>query len=590
MKRRQFLSMLAGGLATPFVLTLNQASAATLAGQPFSSAASQLDNGNLKTDSARVFDLSIASADPTPGGVILWTHIAPSAYQAGEPLWFQVAEDERFSRLVLEGQVKPGDIGPQRDYTVKVDLDGQLAAGKRYCYRFIYANTVSRVGRCRTSPAASAVVGRLKFALLTCQDYTNGYYNTLNYVANDDTLDFVLHLGDFIYETAGDPRFQSLPFADRTIMLPSGGIVAMDLDDYRVLYQTYRRDPNLQRAMERHTWILVPDDHETCNDAYWDYARDTLGAPDHPYTTDPVYGNDVQLLKRLKLDSQRAWLEYVPARVQVNEAATHPHDFLKIYRRFSFGNIVDLFMTESRSYRSAHACGEKDVFGRYLPLGCTNMGNQGQTMLGHAQRDWLIDGFSSSRARWKLMGNQTYMGRLALTFAGKQIAPVNVDAWDGFTHERDLIAGALQQNSVENFVVATGDLHSYISGYIKRDYGDLAPWHTGNYLGVEFMTPSITSSALVEMLVQKAPNDATRDGILQGLSEAAVIANNPHIKLFNSKDHGYSTLEFTHDYCEWIAYVVDKNVANPATARTCLARQRKYVGWPWLSIRSTGGY
>ena len=88
--------------------------------------------------------------------------------------------------------------------------------------------------------------------------------------------------------------------ADRTMILPSGGTVSMGLADYRFIYRTYRSDPNLQAAMERHTWIMVPDDHETSNDCYWDYARDTLGAPDHPYTTDAQYGNSPALLRQLR--------------------------------------------------------------------------------------------------------------------------------------------------------------------------------------------------------------------------------------------------------------------------------------------------
>ena len=310
----------------------------------------------------------------------------PGAVRAGEALYVQVASDTAFNNLVLEARVGPEDITPQRDYTIKIDLDGKLLAGSVYYYRFIYDSTVSRTGRCRTAPATGASLSSLKFGLLTCQDYTNGYYGALAHVARDDTLDFVLHLGDFIYETAGDPRFQSLPFADRTMILPSGGTVSMGLADYRFIYRTYRSDPNLQAAMERHTWIMVPDDHETSNDCYWDYARDTLGAPDHPYTKDAQYGNSPALLRQLKLESQRAWVEYVPARVVVNESATHPHDYLRVYRNQSFGSFLDLYLIENRTYRSAHPCGEGDVLQRYVPLGCTNLNNPNQTLLGKTQR------------------------------------------------------------------------------------------------------------------------------------------------------------------------------------------------------------
>ena len=122
------------------------------------------------------------------------------------------------------------------------------------------------------------------------------------------------------------------------------------------------------------------------------------------------------LLRRLKLDSQRAWSEYVPARVSFDPNATHPFVALKVFRRFNFGGFLELFMIENRTYRSAHACGEGDFGQRYFPLGCTAYNSAEQTLLGKAQLNWLVDGLTSSRATWKLMGNQTFFGRLALTF------------------------------------------------------------------------------------------------------------------------------------------------------------------------------
>ncbi len=584
MDRRSFLTNLGAGLGASFALTFHAQAVQWLA-----PGSAPIDSGALRTDSARVFDFSVASADPTPSGVLLWTHIAEAAVRAGEALYVQVANDAAFASVVLEARVGPEDISAERDYTVKVDLDGKLGAGRVYYYRFVYDGTVSRTGRCRTAPATGASLSRLKLGVLTCQDYTNGYYGALAHVARDDSLDFVLHLGDFIYETAGDPRFQSLPFADRTMVLPSGGLVAMDLADYRFIYRTYRSDPNLQAAMERHTWILIPDDHETANDCYWDYARDTLGAPDHPYTTDEQYGNSPALLRQLKLDAQRAWVEYVPARVAVNESATHPHDYLRQYRRFAFGSFLDLFMIENRTYRSAHACGEGDVLQRYAPLGCTKYNDVDRTMLGDAQLDWLIGGLTSSKATWKLMGNQTYMGRLSLTFLGQQLVPFNVDAWDGFAAERRAIADALREAKVKNFVVVTGDLHTYMASNTKRDYGNLNPLDWGNYIGVEFMTPSITSSNLGESIGANLTAEQ-RVLLLQGLSEATVKLNNPHIQMFDSVRHGYSTIEFTNSHTEWVAYSVNKDVNDANTARTCIARYRKTMALPWLIPMGTSGF
>lgn len=551
-----------------------------------------LDTRGLRTDAARVFDLSVASGDPSATGVILWTHLSPDAVRPGEPLFVQVALDAGFQTLLLQARIEPHEITPERDHTIKIDLDGHLPetlSGGPYHYRFIYDGTVSRTGRCRTLPQASNALRRLKFGLLTCQDYTNGYYAALRHLAQDDSIDYVLHLGDFIYETAGDPRFQSLPFADRTMVLPSGGTVAFDVADYRFIYRRYRSDPNLQAAMERHTFICVPDDHETANDSYWDAARDTLGAPDHPYTTDPQYGNSPALLRQLKLDSQRAWSEYVPARVRFNAQATHPHDALSVYRRFQFGGFLDLFMIDNRTYRSAHACGEGDVFQRYVPLGCTRYNGPMQTMLGARQRDWLIEGLTQSRASWKLLGNQTFFGRLAVTFLGAQIAPLNIDAWDGFTAERRALTAALREAKVKDFVVVTGDLHTYMSSHIKHDYANLNPLDLGNYVGAEFMTPSVTSSNLGEMLAAKL-DPTQRQILMQGLAAPAVRVNNPHVQFFDSDRQGYSTLELTDSHAEWVAYAVNKNNPDPATARRCIARQRKSRYLPWIVSHSTQGY
>ena len=586
MDRRRFLSAL--GLASGGLLVTWQAQAVSW----LNIGQAPLDTRNLRTDSARVFDLSVSSADPSETGVILWTHIAPAAVRPTESLYLQVALDANFQTLLLQAQVGPQEINAERDFTVKIDLDGQLpttASGGPYHYRFIYDGTVSRTGRCRTLPAANAARKRLKLGLLTCQDYTNGYYGALAHVSRDDTLDYVLHLGDFIYETAGDPRFQSLPYADRTLVLPSGGLVALDLADYRFLYRSYRSDPHLQAVMEKHTFICVPDDHETANDTYWDYARDTLGAPDHPYTTDPKYGNSPALLKRLKLDSQRAWSEYVPARVTLNAQATHPFEALQVYRSFNFGGFLELFMIENRTYRSPHPCGEGDIFQRYAPLGCTAYNSPQQTLLGATQHNWLVEGLTKSRATWKLMGNQTFFGRLAVTLAGTQLAPINVDAWDGFQAERRALSGALREAKVRNFLVATGDLHTHIASNLKHDYGNLNPLDTDNFIGAEFMTPSVTSSTLAEGIASKA--DANTKVLLgRALAEPAVRLNNPHIQFFDSSRQGYSTLEMTDGYAEWISYAVDKGVNDPAASRKCLSRMRKYSTLPWLIAQSTIGY
>lgn len=585
MQRRRFLGLIAASLATPYALTFHrEADAASGLAYSPNIAPAELTG----PDPALVFQQSIASGDPSPSGVVLWTRINPAL--AGEDLFFQVARDAEFRIPVLEGRVGRDAISAARDYTVKLDLDGQLAANTRYFYRFIYAGAASRTGRCRTAPPAGARTDSLRLALITCQDYTNGYYGVFEHIAADDSLDFVVHLGDFIYESAGDPRFQSLPFADREIVLPSDGVYAMDLADYRHIYRSYRSDLRMQRALEQHTWIITRDDHETANDCYWDYARHTLGAPDHPYTTEQ--GNDPAKLNRLMLDSQQAWLEYVPARVQVDASSADPHRFLRIYREFAFGDLLSLYMLDTRTYRTPHACGEATFGGRYLPT-CGAVNSAQSSMLGSDQREWLINRSAQSRSVWNVLGNQTFMGRLGVPVPGGHI-PFNGDAWDGYAFERRQLMEALRSNRVENLVTLTGDLHTYMASQLKVDYGNLNPFASSNYMGVEFMTPSVTSSNLINTLgikraaAVKAKNAAeakSLGGVIDFFASSAVYVLNPHIKYFDSSAYGYSTLEFRRSYCEWTAYEVDKNKADGTAGRKVKKKLRNYAGsstlWPW---------
>ena len=526
---------------------------------------------HLDIDAGAVFDMSVASGDPTPTGVILWTHLRPEAFEPTRPLRFQVASDPAFSELVLEGLVAAPASGPESDYTVKVDLDGKLAPGRLYHYRFVYGTVASRTGRCRTLPASG--VSNVKFGVVSCQDFTNGYYGAFHHLADDDSIHFLVHLGDFIYESVDDVRFQGQPFADRQLSLPGGGKVALGLRDFRFLYRAYRSDPSLQRALERHTAIMVPDDHETANDCYWDYAADTLGAPDHPWSADGPR------LRMLKLESQRAWVEYLPTRVTFDPRATHPHQASQVYRELAFGDLLRLCLLDTRTYRTPHPCGEGDFFQRYLPVGCTAYRAPSQSILGSRQRQWLVDRLSARGAIWNVLGNQTFFGPLSAVIGGA--LPINVDAWDGYAAERSWLTSELRRREVRNLVVLTGDLHSSIASYVKVDYANINPFDLPNTLGVEFMTPSVTSAALTEMLARGMAGSGSV--VSEGLSAAAVRLNNPHIRHFSSSHYGYSTVSFTRGTCEWTAYAVDKSAADASrtTARP-FVRFRKKTSWPFL--------
>lgn len=569
--RRQFVQLTGGAAA----LAAGRAEAA--AGNSFHSA-------------AQVFPCSVASGDPSHHGVVLWTRVGPQVWRSGTPLRYEVALDPNFTRPVTSGEAPGHASAPDRDHTYHVRLQGPLAPGSVYYYRFTYGRVRSRTGRCRTLPAGAP--DRLKFTVVTCNDFTNGYYGAFARIALDATVDFVVHLGDFIYETTGGTVFQDLPFPDRGIQLPGGQGVALGLADYRALYKTYRSDPLLQLAMEFHTWIVIWDDHETADDCYWDYARDTLGAPDHPYRTDPRYRGDVARLRRLKLEAQRAWSEYVPAAPVFDRTAGHPHAALTIFRSFRFGDLLDLFMTDERTYRSPHACGEEVIGERYATTGCPQRASPDQTMLGPSQRDWLVQGMAGSPCVWKGWGNSVFLGALTVGNrepggAGKLV--VTMDGWDGYLFERRLILESLRDAGVANLVVLTGDLHSYLASYLKVDFSGRSNDDPTNVVGVEFMTPAITSSNIAEMAgAGLSPRPALRGIPPEYFLEGAIRTTNPHILFFNSQDWGYSTVEFTRERCEYVAFKVDKTIHSPFAPAKIVRRIQVPSGSPLILDLGSG--
>ncbi|WP_437735100.1 alkaline phosphatase D family protein [Sorangium sp. So ce1335] len=307
------------------------------------------------TDGAEFFPQSIASGDPRPDSVILWARV-----QDGEEdldLEVEVATDAEFTQRVAldDGQAKVKALA-KHDHCVKVKVRG-LAAGTVYYYRFIYVkgaeSYVSRVGRTRTAPAPDADVP-VRFAYVSCQDYVGRHYNAYLALAEEE-LDFFVHLGDYIYETTGDPTFQNtsgrgveLTDEEGAIALADGAFhAARSLSNYRELYRTYRSDANLQKVHESFPMIATWDDHEFSNDSYGATATYSDGRLDE---------TDVDRRKA----ANQAWFEYQPVDYgdhgegfEYDPRAEFPGD-IRVYRDFVFGRHVHLVMTDLRSYRPDH--------------------------------------------------------------------------------------------------------------------------------------------------------------------------------------------------------------------------------------------
>ncbi len=575
MQRREFLQKLGIGLTTPWVVQAcgpaSQGGGSSSGGSTGTPDAGDPDEAFFEVtpgaDPTAVFSLGVASGDPTPSGFILWTRVKPEAVMAGVKLAFEVATDGLFATVVTRGLVASGDLTADHDFCIKVDTDTRLQPGTRYFYRFIYNGTASRTGRARTLPAADAAVESVKLAVVTCQDYTNGYYGAFHLIAQQE-LDFVVHLGDFIYESAGDPALGPLLYEDRAVVLPSGGEVAMDLADYRAIYRTYRSDARLQRAMEAHTFIQTWDDHECANVCYWDAENNRLGAPDHPYAEQP------ELLNGLKLQSQQAWWEYVPARVTFVADTQDPHAALSIYRSFRFGTLAHLCMTDERTYRSAPPCGTGGLGERYVAA-CEASNDPGQSMLGQTQRQWLVQEFSSSNALWKVWGNEVLLspftvpkfgaGGLERDAAGNFIrVALSMDGWDGYAAERRAILGDLKSAGVENVLAITGDLHTTIIAKAKIDPN--GPDSASNIGALEFMTPAVTSANIKQIVRDQS------GFTLNALALGVVRMMNPHFHFLDGDKWGFSTLELTRESATFRVYDVDKDTdEDPDTLRTLTA-------------------
>lgn len=501
----------------------------------------------------RVFPQSVASGDPRPDGIVLWTRLAPR--RGGKTkVAYEVArvEDESFEAPVLRG-VAETDAG--RDYTVKVQLERpELEPFRGYRYRFVHRGASSRTGRFMTLPAPDAEVSRLRFGYISCQDYTNGYYNALGYLAEED-VDYIVHLGDYIYETVDASTFQGGGPEERRITLPDSGDpeVADTLEDYRFLYKKYRTDRNLQKVHENFAFITIWDDHEFTNDNYGISASDGPG--------------DLRQPER-RSAANRAWAEYTPAGISYEPAAGDPLEEIRIYRSFAFGDLMELVMTDERLYRDAHPCGEETA-DKYLTPGCEEIEAPDRTMLGAEQKEYFLEKITGSPRMWKLWGNETMIMQLKLanTYLGggaDSVLPeveqspqtdgvyVSLDQWDGYGAEQREIPRRVREAGTENFVVITGDIHSFVAGYVKEDYDDPAN-EPPNAVGTAFVCGSVTSSNLNELALG-ADNGGAGNGSRLPLLTADAYrelqsglnkSSNPHFEFFNSDTHGYNLMELT---------------------------------------------
>ncbi|RYX85686.1 alkaline phosphatase [bacterium] len=456
------------------------------------------------------FKLGVASGDPWATSVVLWTRLCPEPLLGGGmpaqdvSVRWEIASDEGMKRIVQQGTATAtAALG----HSVHVEVEN-LRPFTHYWYRFESGGVQSPVGRTKTLPDPASSPAQMKFAFASCQQFYGGYYTAYQHMATQD-LDFVSHLGDYIYEgrlaaTAADnlnidplirPEIASLPKAVRP--------EPMTLAQYRLRYSLYKLDPNLQATHAAFPWIVTWDDHEVENN----YAA---GIPEKDQ--DPV-----EFLKR-RAAAYQAYYEFMPLR---RTSLPHGPD-LQLYRRFTMGDLMQFNVLDTRQYRSDQAHNDKAS-----PHTAEDL-DPSRVLMGKEQAAWLTSGMSSSKARWNVMAQQIIMSQFARHAAEGET--FGMDSWDGYSAERSRLMQFLNDQKVRNPITLSGDSHTNLISDLKLDFNK----PESPIVGVEFAGTSITSGGY----------RAEADPVFQ-----RDLSGQPHLKWFEGTRRGY--VSCTLDRKQW---------------------------------------
>lgn len=470
--RRHFLAL--GGIA---------AGSAILAAEPAS--ARSVEPVGPVVLPGYVFTLGVASGDPKPDGVVLWTRLAPEPLAldglGGVPnravnVRWEVAEDENFRRVVRRGIER---ATARWGHSVHAEVHG-LRPDRVYWYRFRIADQVSPVGRTRTAPRSTSMLRSMSFAFVSCQAYPDGYFTAYDHLAAED-LDLVVHLGDYIYEGAGAGSIgrAHLPAAE-----------TFSLTDYRIRYAQYKLDPALQAAHAAAPWVVAPDDHDVENNWAGDHSQ-----PDTEPDQDPA------VFRLRRAAAYQAYYENLPLR-----ASSIPRGpEMQVYRRLQFGDLMQLNVLDTRRFRDRQLT---DPSLRWDP---------NRQMLGAEQEAWLLNGLGASTARWNVLGNQTFAMEADHTAGPGET--FGMDPWDGYAAARQRLFDGVAARGVENFLIVTGDAHRSVAADLKLTFADPA----SRTVGAEFLGTSISSGG----------NGTAMDAL-----GVTWLAENPHMKFHNAQ-RGY---------------------------------------------------
>ncbi|MBS7790119.1 alkaline phosphatase D family protein [Roseococcus sp. SDR] len=431
------------------------------------------------------FTLGLASGDPWPDSVVLWTRLAPAPLEPGGgmapvpvTLRWELGADEQMRRILRSGEVV---ARPEDAHSVHLVLEG-LEPARSYFYRFRFGQFETPIGRTRTAPAPGADA-EIRFLNAGCQNYEHGHFTAWRHAAAEDSLDFVFHYGDYIYEYAGrQPGARGWGPIVRT----HHGGETLTLDDYRSRYAQYRSDADLAAAHAAHPFIVSYDDHEVENNWVGLISQRDGGAR-FPVATP----HEVFALRAAA--AFQAWYEHMPVRPAAKPRGTE----ITAYRRLRFGRRLDLHVLDTRRFRDDQPCGD----GVVTP--CDAVNRPDAQVLGAAQEAWLRDGVANSPATWQVLAQQIFLAPRLFPRGTR-----SMDSWDGYPAARQRLLDIFANR--QGGIALTGDVHRAWA----NDVGPL----------VEFVGTSITSEGDGSDIQATAPE---------------IMAANPHLK-FNSNRRGYT--------------------------------------------------
>ncbi|MBB1245620.1 alkaline phosphatase D family protein [Streptomyces durbertensis] len=504
---------------------------------PLVASAATASRASASTTEAPAFLHGVASGDPLPDGVLLWTRVTPepgatpgSGRGGRVEVRWEVSLQRNFGTLAAHGRVTTDAAS---DHTVKADVRG-LTPGTEYHYRFTVDGVTSPVGRTRTTPADATSPDRLRLGVVSCSNWEAGHFAAYRHLADRTDLDAVLHLGDYLYEYgAGEYGTRG-----RSVRRHEPAHEMVSLADYRTRHGQYKTDPHLRAMHAAHPVIAVWDDHELANDAW------SGGAENHQPETEGHWADRVAAAKK-------AYFEWMPVRTSV--AGT-------TYRGLRFGALADLHLLDLRSFRDQQA-----------KPGSGEVDSPNRTMTGRAQLDWLKSGLAAPGAHWRLVGTSVMISPMAFgslpAYLLRPLAKllgvpagglaVNTDQWDGYAHDRAELLDHLRRNGVSNTVFLAGDLHMNWANEVPVN---AATYPLSKSVATEFVVTSVTSDNLDDYL-------RVKEGTITPVVSPPLRAANRHAKWVDVDRHGYGVLHLDREKAQMDFFAVSDKTDAAATSR-----------------------